>query len=100
MIREFIIAPVIAMFMIGFFLQIVSIADSTSAKVVTFAEDMDNAVDCALSGISIYNCSPNLPSYDFKEDIISYYETNNDYVVNMTKHFENMTNESIVVVIN
>jgi hypothetical protein len=55
--------------MIGLFSDLYNIADKTSDKTITFAEDMENAIDCATRGISIYECSPNLGQENFQEEL-------------------------------
>jgi protein associated with RNAse G/E len=69
MIRELLIYPAFTIMLLTFSLQLVDSAESVSLKTAEFALDMQNAVDCAVKGIDIYECSPNLKGYDFNEDI-------------------------------
>ena len=101
MYKELVIAPMIVVFLLGFALQLTDIAESTSAKVLNYADDMNRALDCATSGISIYNCSPNLNSYDFKEDAKEYKKFNEEYIEQLVTLFENATitekNDTILI---
>ena len=45
---------------LGLSLQLVSIAESTSDKVVDFANSMEKAMDCAVLGVDVYECAPEL----------------------------------------
>ena len=91
MIREIIIAPVIAIFVIGFAIQLIAIAESSSNKVLDYADGMNDALDCALRGISIYNCSPQLRDYDFKNDTREFRDVNSDHLEGLKHLFSNAT---------
>lgn len=103
MIRELVIAPIIGLFLIGFMLQMASIAQSTSEKVLNYADDMNAALDCAFVGRSIYDCSPSLLNYDFEEDARQYQRTNEDYLTTLKEIFNNATiienNQTITIII-
>ena len=104
MIRELIIAPLIGLFIIGFMIQMTEIAQSTSAKVINFTSDMDNALECALNGRSIFECSPRLGNYSFKEDASEYETLNKEYIEELKNTFENATiiddNYTLTIIIN
>jgi hypothetical protein len=68
--RELITIPIVMSLILGVTLQLVEIAESSSQKAVKYAEDMNNAIDCAFKGIDISVCSPDLASTSFKEDLI------------------------------
>jgi hypothetical protein len=57
--------PVVGVMMLGFMASLVEIAESTEDKAIAFADDMNNAMDCATRGIPIEVCSPNIMNHDF-----------------------------------
>ena len=67
--KELITASIVVSIIIGLTMQLVDIADSTSKKVVKYADDMNNAIDCAFKGVDIYVCSPDLSSTDFRPEL-------------------------------
>lgn len=91
MLREIIVAPFVVVLILGFVLQIANIAESASEKVVNYADEINNALDCAFDGISIYECSPGLDTYNFEEDLTKYKDYNAEFLANITKIFENGT---------
>ena len=76
--KELLIYPAFAIFFLGFAMQMVDIAESTSAKTISFADDMNNAMDCATKGIDLTVCSPNLMNHDFKPEINKTIQANKD----------------------
>lgn len=71
--------------LIGFMLQLTEIAESTSHKALTFADDMDRAMDCAIAGVNIDVCSPNLKKTDFKQDAREFERINLELIEKATK---------------
>jgi len=57
--------PIFFTLIIGFSMQLIDIAETTSTKALNFAEDMNKAMDCAILGKNISLCSPDLMGYDF-----------------------------------
>lgn len=76
--RELIVYPIFGLLLLGIGMQLVDIAESTGAKAVDFADDMNRAIDCAVMGIELEKCSPNLMSHDFKEEVNRTIETGNE----------------------
>ncbi len=66
--KELLTIPAIAVVVLGFVLQLQDIAESTSDKAVSYAEDMNSAMDCAMAGIPISRCSPEITKTSFKEE--------------------------------
>lgn len=64
-----IILPVAITIILAFVVQLSDIAISTSDKALNYANEMDNAVDCAFRGIPIEKCSPNLNSVNFEPEL-------------------------------
>lgn len=67
--KALLFVPVAITIILAFVVQLSDIAISTSDKVLNYADDMDNAVDCAFRGIPILECSPDLNSVDFEPEI-------------------------------
>jgi hypothetical protein len=103
MIKEFIYAPIVAIILLGFALQISQIAQSAGGKVVNYADDMNKALECAFNAQSIYNCSPNLSKYDFETDARDYKKINEQFLTNLNDAFQNATiitdNQTITIII-
>jgi len=72
------ITPVVALMVLGFANNLVEIAGDTQQKVTVFADDMNNAVDCATRGIPIEVCSPRLMEQDFSGEINNTIEINEE----------------------
>lgn len=67
--KEMLIAPGVMLLIMGFAVQLNDIAESSSDKVLAYAEDMNLAMDCALAGLPIRECSPELLKTDFSPEI-------------------------------
>lgn len=50
-------------------MQLVDIAEGSSDKVISYAADMESAIDCAVAGVPIEQCSPNLGHVSFDSEI-------------------------------
>ena len=61
--------PIFFALIIGMSVQLIDIADSTTAKTLDFAQDMSDAMDCAILGKDLSLCSPRLMEYDFTPEI-------------------------------
>lgn len=70
MAKELITVPIVMSIVLGLAIELVDIAESTSDKVVEYAESMNSALDCAFRGVDIEYCSPNLASESFKEELL------------------------------
>lgn len=88
MIKALVFASATAVIMLGFFMQLTDIAESTSQKTLKYADSMDRAVDCAFAGVDISVCSPELKNTDFKQDAREFQKTNLDFL----KKVMNQTN--------
>jgi hypothetical protein len=78
--KAMILASVSVVIMLGFMLQLVDIADSTSNKALHFADSMDRAMDCAISGVSLDVCSPELKNTDFSQDAREFQRVNIEFL--------------------
>jgi len=75
-----VVAPVVGLLLLGFANDLFQIAEDTQDKVTVFADDMNNAVDCATRGIPIEVCSPRLMEQDFTGDINRTIELNQEII--------------------
>ena len=73
--KALLIAPVVALFLLGFTLQLQAIAEDTAAQTLTFADDMRLAIPCATRGIPVDKCSPHLSEVDFEPQVNTTIET-------------------------
>ena len=53
----------------GMFMNLMDIAQTTADTTLTFATDMNLALDCATRGVSIFECSPNLDPEPFVKQL-------------------------------
>jgi len=60
MVNEILILTTATLIIIGFGLELASIAEDVSDKAIGFSEEMNNAMDCAVTARPIEECSPNL----------------------------------------
>lgn len=67
--KELLIIPIIALTILGIATSLVDTAEQSGEKVVAYAQDMNDAMDCAFLGKPLSDCSPDLLETDFKEDI-------------------------------
>ena len=70
MAKELITVPIVLSIVLGLAIELVEVAESTSDKVIEYAESMNSALDCAFRGVDITYCSPELSSQDFKEELL------------------------------
>ena len=66
--KYIIILPMAALLILATADELFSVAESSSNKAVSFAEGMNDAIDCATAGVDLNQCSPGLYSYDFSEE--------------------------------
>jgi hypothetical protein len=85
--KELIIYPAFAILFLGFAMQMVDIAESSSQKTIDFADDMNNAIDCATKGIDLSVCSPDLMNHDFSPEINKTINANKE-IINKINNFE------------
>ena len=74
--------------MLVFASQLADVAQSTADKTLSYATDMEQAVDCAFHGLPLEECSPDIYKYDFKEDINHTMEVTNEYLSEYMKYLE------------
>ena len=74
--NQLLVGPLLVLFLSGFTLELSNIAEHTSQKVLDFSQQMDGALDCALAGVDIRVCSPQLLRTDFKPDLQTLEEVN------------------------
>ncbi len=60
MANEVLIVAVATLIVMGFALELATIAEDVSGKAIGFSEDMSNAMDCAIEARPIEQCSPAL----------------------------------------
>ncbi len=66
--KELIILPAVVILLLGVALELESIARTTSDKAIGFAGDMEDAMDCAVTGRPIRECSPGLYTTNFDDE--------------------------------
>lgn len=84
--KELLIIPIIAITLLGIASQLVETAEQSGEKVVSYAEDMNDAMDCAFLGKPLSDCSPDLLETDFKEDI----QTTQEEIEDIQKEIESL----------
>jgi hypothetical protein len=67
--QKLLVVPMIGVLLLSVALQLYEVAESSSEKVINYAEDMNKAMDCAMIGRPIRECSPDLMKTEFKSDI-------------------------------
>ncbi len=67
--KEILILPIIIPLIVGVTLEIAEIAESTSDKVIRYTESMEEGVECAFTGRTLMECSPELFQADFEDDL-------------------------------
>jgi len=99
--REIIILPVVGIMILGFLPQLLTIAESSQEKTIVFADDMNNAIDCATRGIALEICSPNLMAHDFNPEIEQTLELGAEITDTINHQLENISqeNDSIIILI-
>ena len=66
--KGLLIIPLFIVLILGFVDELVEITEDTINKTIMFAEDSNNALDCAFKGIDISLCSPNLMDISVKKE--------------------------------
>ena len=66
--KALLIIPLFIVLILGFVDELAGIAEDTINKTIMFAEDSNNALDCAFKGIDISLCSPNLMDISVKKE--------------------------------
>ena len=66
--KALLIAPAIALLIISAAMQLSDIAERTSSKAISFADDMDSAMRCTMHGKTLEECAPQLLGYDFEPE--------------------------------
>ncbi len=80
MLRELMVVPLIGLVILGFTVDLAHIAQSTSAKALNYADQMNSAVDCAFQGRAISQCSPDLLSTSFEPDAQAFTDRTEQYL--------------------
>ncbi len=70
--KELAAIPIIMSLILGFSIELIDIANESSEKVLRYTEAMEKGIDCAFRGELILECSPELASIDFDEDLIRF----------------------------
>jgi hypothetical protein len=83
--KELIMVPLIATIILSFVAQLEPIAKESSDKAIEYAQDMNNAMECATKGIPISKCSPNLMDTSFTKEL----EETQRILENMTLELNN-----------
>lgn len=76
--------PIAVLVLSGLGLQLNDIAQKASGKTISFADNAGEAVDCALLGIAIEECSPDLLEVAFEDDLREFEEFNRDFAENLS----------------
>lgn len=95
LLKEIMYASVFALLLTGLFLNLCSIAKETSDKTIAFADDMENVMDCATRGISIYYCSPDLATTNFEPELNKTRTVLNDTISDLKKYDQYHTSDMI-----
>lgn len=82
--------PVVMIVVLTASSQLYDIAEQSSNKAVVFAEDIEGAMDCAVQGIELSKCSPNLMNTSFREDMENYSRVLNELNENQDMVFVTM----------
>lgn len=92
--KALLLAPIAIIIVLGFMTQLSDIAMSTSNKALNFADDMNNAMDCASRGIPVQECSPNLNKQDFTPEKKEFIDLNKKmiemYGIDLEKELEKL----------
>ncbi len=67
--KELAIIPILLSLIVGVSIELVDIAEDSSARVIRYTEAMEKGIDCAFRGELILECSPELAHMDFTEDL-------------------------------
>ncbi|MFP4424142.1 MAG: hypothetical protein ACLFP2_02825 [Candidatus Woesearchaeota archaeon] len=67
--KELLFIPFIGVFVLGVGVQLESIAEESSDKAIRYAGQMSDAMDCAMLGRHISDCSPELTDTSFSPEI-------------------------------
>ncbi len=70
-----IVIPVFIVLILGVATQMEDIAKETSDKAIAFSDDMNDAMDCAVRGVPVSQCSPQLFEYEFSADLDTFKQT-------------------------
>lgn len=70
--------PIVAGMIATLAQELVVQAEEVSEKTIDYADQMNNALDCAFKGIPITVCSPDLVDVDFDQDLVEFQETLED----------------------
>ena len=98
--KELLLAPLAILIVFGFVTQLGDIAMSSSEKALNYADNANNALDCAFKGIPIEVCSPELMDTNFEPETREYIDFNKKmmekYGVNITELLDeiNKTNST------
>jgi hypothetical protein len=96
--KEIIAIPVVAIMILGFVPQLLSVAESSQAKAISFADDMNNAIDCATRGVALEVCSPNLMDHDFSPELNQTLSISQDMLKQLQHQNYNSTNATVIYV--
>jgi hypothetical protein len=84
--NQLLVGPLLALFLSGFTLELLSIAEDMQHKVLDYADHTNSALDCAFAGVDIRKCSPNILEVQFEGDLKSFDAKVANNMANMTKY--------------
>jgi len=90
-VRQLLILPPIILLILALVSQLMEIAESTSERTIEYANDMNDALDCAFRGINIRRCSPTLMNTTYEEE----YKQFEDVLKNMSTNLTNQSDQII-----
>ncbi|MGM5488454.1 MAG: hypothetical protein ACQESG_05885 [Nanobdellota archaeon] len=67
--KEILFVPIIGIFILGVGVQLEAVAEDSSEKAIRYAHQMSAAMDCAVVGRHISDCSPGLMDTSFTPEV-------------------------------
>ncbi len=75
--------PIFAAMLIGISNDLVDLSDKVSTKTIDYTQQMADAMPCALEGIDLKQCSPELYETNFDEETDEFKELNSQIIDDM-----------------
>ncbi|MFP4117850.1 MAG: hypothetical protein ACLFTR_02910 [Candidatus Woesearchaeota archaeon] len=76
--KELALIPIVFSLIVGMSIELIDIAEDSSEKALRYTEAMEKGIDCAFRGELILECSPELASIKFDEDVNRFDKTLDD----------------------
>ncbi|MFP4656776.1 MAG: hypothetical protein ACLFNK_04325 [Candidatus Woesearchaeota archaeon] len=76
--KELALIPIVFSLIVGMSIELIDIAEDSSEKALRYTEAMEKGIDCAFRGELILECSPELASIKFDEDMNRFDKTLDD----------------------